>query len=104
MRSLVADERYNTSDDTARLPVLPSSFVPEARSAEVSATADLHIAVLGPTLRFKGDLSAQEDFILQGRIEGSIRQSQRIVIASGGAVVGTIYARSVVVDGNVQGD
>ena len=105
MRSLVADERYDTSDETARLPVLPSCFVPEARSAEVSAKADLNnIAVLGPTLRFKGDISAQEDFILQGRIEGSIRQAQRIVIAAGGAVVGTIYARAVVVDGNVQGD
>jgi cytoskeletal protein CcmA (bactofilin family) len=104
MRSLVADERYNTSDDTARLPVLPASFVPETHSVEVAATADLNIAVLGPTLRFKGDISAQEDFILQGRIEGSIRQAQRIVIAAGGAVVGTVYARAVVVDGNVQGD
>lgn len=95
MRSLAADPSYETTDDTARLPSLPASYVPESQQ---------HIAVLGPTLRFKGDLSAQEDFVLQGRIEGSIRQAQRIVIASEGAVVGTIYARAVVVDGTVQGD
>jgi cytoskeletal protein CcmA (bactofilin family) len=104
MRSLVAEERYDTSDDTARLPALPSSFVPESLSGDAPAAANLNIAVLGPTLRFKGDISAQEDFILHGRIEGSVRQAQRIVIAAGGAVVGTIYARSVVVDGHVQGD
>ena len=112
MHSLVADDRDDTSDDTARLPSLPSSFVPGALTHEASAAienptpraADLKIAVLGPTLRFKGDISAQEDFILQGRIEGSIHQAQRIVIASGGAVVGTVHARVVVVDGNVQGD
>jgi cytoskeletal protein CcmA (bactofilin family) len=109
MRSLVADQRYDTSDDTARLPSLPSSFVPESLvSAAVESptprTADLKIAVLGPTLCFKGELSAEEDIILQGRIEGSIHQAQRIVIASEGAVVGTIHARVVIVAGNVQGD
>jgi cytoskeletal protein CcmA (bactofilin family) len=112
MRSLVADEQYDTSDETLRLPSLPSSFLPESLARAASAApdnpapraADLKIAVLGPTLRFKGDLSAEEDFILLGRIEGSIHQAQRIVIASGGAVVGTIHARVVVVDGNVQGD
>jgi cytoskeletal protein CcmA (bactofilin family) len=112
MRSLVADERYDTSDDTLRLPSLPSSFVPESLAREASVVpenpapraAERKIAVLGPTLRFKGDLSAQEDLILQGRIEGSIHQAQRIVIAAGGAVIGTVHARVVLVDGNVQGD
>lgn len=112
MLSLAADRPYDTIDDTARLPTLPASFLPESPADEASAAlenptpraADLNVAVLGPTLRFKGDLSAQEDFILQGRIEGSIHQAQRIVVACGGAVVGTIHARVVVVDGNVQGD
>jgi cytoskeletal protein CcmA (bactofilin family) len=111
MLSLATDPPYNT-DDTARLPSLPASFVPESLAEEASTAveismpraADLRPAVLGPTLRFKGDISAEEDFILQGRIEGSIHQAQRIVIASGGAVVGTIHARVVVVDGHVQGD
>lgn len=104
MRSLVADERYDTSDDTARLPSLPASFVPESPAGEATVAHDVGIAVLGPTLRFKGELSAQEDFILWGRVEGSIQQAQRIFIAAGGTVIGTIHARAVVVDGNVQGD
>lgn len=105
MRSLVADQRLETSDETARLPALPSSFLPESLAHEAAdAQGDPTIAVLGPTLCFKGDLSAQEDFILQGRVEGSIRQAQRIVIATGGVVVGNIHARVAVVDGNVEGD
>jgi cytoskeletal protein CcmA (bactofilin family) len=62
------------------------------------------IAVLGPTLRFKGDLSAEEEFILQGRIQGSIHHTQRIIVGTQGGVVGNIYARIIVVDGNVEGD
>lgn len=82
----------NTSD-TGRMPAIPQ---PPA--------ADRRIAVLGPTLRFKGDLSAEEDFILQGRIQGSIHHSQRIVVGTQGGVTGNIYARVIVIDGQVEGD
>jgi cytoskeletal protein CcmA (bactofilin family) len=101
MRSLVADPRLEPSDETARLPSLPSSFLPESAADEA---VDGKVAVLGPTLRFKGELTAQEDFILQGRIEGSVQQAQRIVIAPEGVVIGSVHARVVVVDGNVEGD
>jgi cytoskeletal protein CcmA (bactofilin family) len=82
----------NTSD-TGRVPALPQS-----------APAERKIAVLGPTLRFKGDLSAEEDFIFQGRIQGSIHHTQRIIVGTQGVVNGNILARVVVVDGNVEGD
>lgn len=112
MLTLAADDRDDTSDDTALLPALPSSLFDESLTHEASAApeestplaAARNTAVLGPTLCFKGELSAQEDFILQGRVEGSIHQAQRIFIAIGGAVVGSIHARAVVVDGNVDGD
>jgi len=94
----------NTSD-TGRHPAL-SQPSPTATSAPAAtpAAADRKIAVLGPTLRFKGDLSAEEDFILQGRIQGSIHHTQRIVVGTQGAVTGNIYARLIVIDGNVEGD
>jgi cytoskeletal protein CcmA (bactofilin family) len=82
----------NTSD-TGRMP-----------SISQPAAAERRIAVLGPTLRFKGDLSAEEDFIFQGRIQGSIHHTQRIIVGTQGAVTGNIYARVVVIDGNVDGD
>ena len=81
----------NTSD-TGRMPSLSQP------------AAERRIAVLGPTLRFKGDLSAEEDFIFQGRIQGSIHHTQKIVVGTQGTVSGNIYARVVVVDGNVEGD
>jgi cytoskeletal protein CcmA (bactofilin family) len=82
----------NTSD-TGRLPSISQPAATERR-----------IAVLGPTLRFKGDLSAEEDFIFQGRIQGSIHHTQRVIVGTQGAVAGNIYARVVVIDGNVEGD
>lgn len=62
------------------------------------------IAVLGPTLHFKGELSAEEDFILQGKIEGSIANPQNVTIGNDGSVIGDIKARVITIDGKVEGD
>jgi len=80
---------------------------PPASRPQASAPAPgakRSVAVLGPTLRFKGELSAEEDFILQGRIEGSINHTQSVTIGTEGVVQGNIHARVVTVDGSVEGD
>ena len=35
------------------------------------------ISVIGPTLVVKGELSAGEDLLIQGRVEGKIKQNER---------------------------
>ena len=86
-------------------PSFPASTPSAARSAPSPTPASRRdVAVLGPTLRFKGELSAEEDFILQGRIEGSINHTQSVTIGTEGVVQGNIHARVVVVDGSVEGD
>ena len=87
-------------------PVSPTFGSPASTpaAAQPSHVPDRKVAVLGPTLRFKGELSADEDFILQGRIEGSINHTQSVTIGTDGVVQGDIHARVVVIDGTVEGD
>jgi cytoskeletal protein CcmA (bactofilin family) len=59
---------------------------------------------LGPTLRFRGELSAQEDLIIQGSVEGSITHTQSLTVGTDGTMKGDIRARVIVVDGKVDGD
>ncbi len=61
-------------------------------------------SVLGKTLVFKGELSADEDLILQGRVEGSIHHTQSLTVGVDGVVIGDTHARSIVVEGTVEGD
>jgi cytoskeletal protein CcmA (bactofilin family) len=61
-------------------------------------------SVLGPTLRFKGELSAQEDLVVQGSVEGSITHTQSLTMGADGSMKGDIRARVIVVDGKVEGD
>jgi cytoskeletal protein CcmA (bactofilin family) len=62
------------------------------------------MSVFGPTLRFKGELKAQEDIKIEGRIEGTIQHQQRVIVGQKGEVVATVNATSIDVDGRVQGD
>lgn len=103
MRNLILDSRQE-ADESTRIQPQPSFANHAPRQAEPRAAAEAKIAVLGSTLRFKGELSAEEDFILQGQIEGSINHTQSVTIGTDGVVVGNIHARRITVDGNVQGD
>jgi len=79
-------------------------FAP-AKSQEFSMNASSErMSVFGPTLRFKGELRAQEDIKIEGRIEGSIHHQQKVVVGTKGEVVATVNAQSIDVDGKVQGD
>ena len=69
-----------------------------------SNSTNERMSVFGPTLRFKGELKAQEDIKIEGRIEGTINHQQRVVVGQKGEVVATVNASVIDVDGRVQGD
>ena len=62
------------------------------------------VSVLGPTLHFKGELHADEELLIKGRIEGSITHSQRITVCAEGTVTANVRAQVIVVEGTVTGD
>jgi cytoskeletal protein CcmA (bactofilin family) len=73
---------------------------PEVRAPEPASRA----SILGPTLKFRGELSAQEDLIVQGSVDGSITHTQSLTIGTDGSMKGDIRARVIVIDGKVDGD
>lgn len=77
----------------------------EQRAAEPRAAEPVHRAsVLGATLRFRGELSAQEDLIVQGSVEGSITHTSSLTIGGDGSMKGDIRARVIIIDGRVEGN
>lgn len=67
-------------------------------------TAAERKSILPPSLRFKGELSADEDLLIQGSIEGVIHHTQRVTIGSQGNVKASITAQIIKVEGSVEGD
>ena len=61
-------------------------------------------SILGPTLRFKGELSAGEDLVIHGQVEGTIGPAPRVTIGPEAHVKAGVNADVIIVEGRVEGD
>jgi cytoskeletal protein CcmA (bactofilin family) len=61
-------------------------------------------SILGPTLRIKGELSAAEDLVIHGQVEGSIGPAPKVTIGPEAHVKAGVTADVIVVEGRVEGD
>jgi cytoskeletal protein CcmA (bactofilin family) len=98
----------NSNFERAVLPERTAYTGAAGAASGYTATADdtetRQIPVLGKTLLFRGELTAEEDVILQGRVEGSIRHARNLIIGTDGSVLGDVYASHLTVEGLVEGD
>lgn len=67
-------------------------------------TANERRSVLGPTLRFTGELEAEEDLLIEGHVDGSIRHSERVTIGRFANVKAEVHAKTIIVQGTIEGD
>ena len=61
-------------------------------------------SVLGPTLKFKGELTANEDLLIQGQIEGTINHTSSLTVGQEGKVKANVKAEYISIEGRVSGD
>jgi cytoskeletal protein CcmA (bactofilin family) len=62
-------------------------------------------ARIGASIVVRGEIVAQEDVLIAGRVEGTIRaEGHRVTVAPGAQVVSEIHARDIVVSGQVLGN
>jgi cytoskeletal protein CcmA (bactofilin family) len=83
-----------------------ASKTPETMDRTAPVAAPLSkVSVIGPTLVFVGELSADEDLIIEGRVEGTIAHHEKnLTVGKQGIVKANIRARSVTIQGTVHGD
>jgi cytoskeletal protein CcmA (bactofilin family) len=60
--------------------------------------------VIGAKTTVKGEISGDEDVLVEGTVEGQIRINKDLRVGQGGTVKATIDAQSVVVSGELIGD
>lgn len=83
---------------------------PSATSAEASATIRSAArsagttSVIGPTLVVRGEVTAEEDLLVRGRVEGTIDHNQKLTVHQEGTVQAVVRAKEIHVEGAVEGD
>ena len=69
------------------------------------ATADRATVWLGPSLHVKGEISGNEDLLIDGSVEGLVQLDERkLTVGTTAKLTADIFAGQVVVHGNVKGN
>jgi len=74
-------------------------------SATAAAAAMGKTALIGTGIHVNGDITGTENLVIEGKVEGKIELlSNQVVIGQTGKVAADIVAKSVKIDGSLQGD
>jgi cytoskeletal protein CcmA (bactofilin family) len=86
-------------------PPVQSPAPPVATRAPEAPRQTRVAATIGPSIAIKGDVTGEEDLIVEGRIEGKILlKANSVTIGRNGRVKANVYANSIMVEGEVEGD
>lgn len=82
----------------------PSAPAPPRTPAQPPARTG-ETATIGASIRINGDLSGDEDLLVQGQIHGKIKlESHNVTVGSSGRVRADIHGRTIRVEGEVHGN
>jgi len=84
---------------TQQRPVQPNA-PPQPHAARAAGSA----CVIGAKTTVKGEITGDEDVLVEGTVEGQVRISRDLRVAASGSVRANVEANSVVVSGEVLGD
>ena len=99
MRAPFSDDESPAESELVALRDAPD---PARAPSESSAES---VSVIGETLHFKGELSAGEDLVIEGKVEGSINQGKCcLTVKPNGHIIASVNATRIFIEGKVEGD
>ncbi len=85
-------------------PDQPPAEQPRPEMPKVAASRS-GMAMIGPSIWIRGDVTGSEDLLIQGRVDGSVTLDLHTVsVGSEGRVNANITGRVIVIEGEVEGD
>ncbi len=100
------NEATTENASTASPPPQPRTTTSRAdNEGPVSTIASSIVATIGPSISIKGDISGDEDLVIEGRVEGAIQLGKHnVTIGHNGRVTADIRGKRICVEGEVKGD
>lgn len=77
---------------------------PEPVRREFPAAVPREVAVIGASMRIKGDIRSQEELYIDGEVDGTLETGHCLTVGPNGKVKANIKARQVTIFGTVQGN
>jgi cytoskeletal protein CcmA (bactofilin family) len=92
------------SDAPPTRPAAPPSSAPAAGLPAQAPRPSSSVCVIGAKTLVKGEISGEEDVLIEGSVEGHVKVQREVRVGPGGVVKATLEAQSITVSGEVSGD
>lgn len=93
------------ADDPTPPSAAPSPGPTSAPAPSPRASSAGGRAIIGPSITVEGDISGEEDLTILGRVKGTVDVKEHsATIGEGGRVEADVYAKTIVVEGRVEGN
>ncbi len=100
----VSKSAMRTKQGSAAKSASPASVAKTPPSAPAKPTREKSTTI-GASIKIKGELSGKEDLVIEGTVEGTIQLKENsISVSEKGKVQADVYARSIIVKGELSGD
>lgn len=94
-----------SSAQPSPIPTSANSVASSQPQSSTPARTSTPTAIIGPKIRFKGELAGEEDLLIQGQVEGTINlKNNTLTIGEQGVVKANVIAKTVTIEGTVEGD
>jgi cytoskeletal protein CcmA (bactofilin family) len=94
--------KRDTKEESSTFPIFEARDEVGARESQ---NYPLEAAVIGPSIQINGDLSGEEDLIIQGKVHGTIQLKEKsLTVGNQGQVNANVLAHVIIVEGEVSGD
>ncbi|MBZ0102789.1 MAG: polymer-forming cytoskeletal protein [Thermoanaerobaculia bacterium] len=86
-------------------PAAPAAAPRSENEAPRPAAASGERAVLSPSIVLRGEISGDEDLLVEGRVEGKVMLRQNVVtVGAKGRVAAEVHARAILIEGEIEGN
>lgn len=99
------DDDFDIPNEPVVPGYTPAAPVVRTTSATETRSGTNPTAVVGPKIVIRGDVSGEEDLLIQGRVEGSVDLTgYQLTVGKEGVVKANLMAKSITIEGTVEGD
>jgi cytoskeletal protein CcmA (bactofilin family) len=96
------DQPSNNPDPSPAMQPRPAAPAPSPGEPTRSRSER---ATIGPSIFIKGDLTGDEDLVIEGRVEGKVDLKQNnVTVGKNGRVRADVFGRVVMIEGEVDGN
>jgi cytoskeletal protein CcmA (bactofilin family) len=93
--------------EAGSMPIAAGGHAPNVSgdNEDLTERKNMSPAIIGPSICIKGDVTGDEDVVVEGRIEGTVSLAKNcLTVGTHGNVNAKVNANTINIEGHVQGD